>query len=57
MSLQIVDYNLSQDNRAESVMYETKLSVHFSQKGGRYEPTIACYKSPDLKVRMDTETD
>ena len=57
MSLQIVDCNLSQDNMAKSVMYQPMLSVHFSWKGGRYEPTIACRKSPKLLVRMDTETD
>ena len=58
MSPQIVDCNLSKDNMAESVMYETTLSVHFSWKGGRYEPTIVCCKPyGDLMVRMDKETD
>ena len=57
MSLQIIDCNLTQDNKAERVMYETKLSVHFSPKGGRYEPTIACCKDFDLEVRIDTKTD
>ena len=46
--------NLTQGNRTKR-LYDQWFSVHFSYKGGTYEPTIVCYNKHDRIIEVRTE--
>ena len=55
-----MDCNLGQNSKTRKVYnYDQRFFVHFSSKGGRFEPTIVCYNMEGhvLEVRKDRQTD